>query len=214
MGGGRWRDRENHHPAEQSFRETEGDVGTGGLEPRSAHRPVPARGLWAVLRVVSCRTATVWKTLCPFWGEEYEVHLPPTFHSVAFYVMDEDALRWVQPRSPSRARTPPLSLSGTAGHFASSLQPGRRGSPGDLQGTGLGCAVSVSVCVDSLCSHPTTRACVCCAVCAWGCELRNRYPERRAGRVGGHMRKSTCRHMPLRGPARESRVLLHVGSCK
>uniref|UniRef100_A0A4W2FHS9 RAS p21 protein activator 4B n=1 Tax=Bos indicus x Bos taurus TaxID=30522 RepID=A0A4W2FHS9_BOBOX len=92
MGGGRWRDRENHHPAEQSFRETEGDVGTGGLEPRSAHRPVPARGLWAVLRVVSCRTATVWKTLCPFWGEEYEVHLPPTFHSVAFYVMDEDAL--------------------------------------------------------------------------------------------------------------------------
>ncbi|OWK11239.1 hypothetical protein Celaphus_00007208 [Cervus elaphus hippelaphus] len=37
-------------------------------------------------------TATVWKTLCPFWGEEYQVHLPPTFHSVAFYVMDEDAL--------------------------------------------------------------------------------------------------------------------------
>lgn len=38
------------------------------------------------------RTATVWKTLCPFWGEEYQVHLPPTFHMVAFYVMDEDAL--------------------------------------------------------------------------------------------------------------------------
>ncbi|XP_021110107.1 ras GTPase-activating protein 4B isoform X3 [Heterocephalus glaber] len=38
------------------------------------------------------RTATVWKTLCPFWGEEYQVHLPPTFHDVAFYVMDEDAL--------------------------------------------------------------------------------------------------------------------------
>ncbi|XP_011786175.1 PREDICTED: ras GTPase-activating protein 4-like [Colobus angolensis palliatus] len=38
------------------------------------------------------RTATVWKTLCPFWGEEYQVHLPPTFHTVAFYVMDEDAL--------------------------------------------------------------------------------------------------------------------------
>uniref|UniRef100_G1RAG8 RAS p21 protein activator 4B n=1 Tax=Nomascus leucogenys TaxID=61853 RepID=G1RAG8_NOMLE len=45
-----------------------------------------------VLRVLSCRTATVWKTLCPFWGEEYQVHLPPTFHAVAFYVMDEDAL--------------------------------------------------------------------------------------------------------------------------
>nr|XP_060612994.1 ras GTPase-activating protein 4-like [Anolis sagrei ordinatus] len=38
------------------------------------------------------RTATVWKTLFPFWGEEYEVHVPPTFRCVSFYVMDEDAL--------------------------------------------------------------------------------------------------------------------------
>ncbi|XP_009473419.1 PREDICTED: ras GTPase-activating protein 4-like, partial [Nipponia nippon] len=38
------------------------------------------------------RTATVWKTLSPFWGEEYEVQLQPTFHSVSIYVMDEDAL--------------------------------------------------------------------------------------------------------------------------
>ncbi|XP_042542445.1 ras GTPase-activating protein 4B [Dipodomys spectabilis] len=38
------------------------------------------------------RTATVWKTLCPFWGEDYQVHVPPTFHSVAFEVLDEDAL--------------------------------------------------------------------------------------------------------------------------
>uniref|UniRef100_A0A8C3CTD4 Ras GTPase-activating protein 4 n=1 Tax=Cairina moschata TaxID=8855 RepID=A0A8C3CTD4_CAIMO len=38
------------------------------------------------------RTATVWKTLSPFWGEEYEVHLQPSFHSVSIYVMDEDAL--------------------------------------------------------------------------------------------------------------------------
>ncbi|XP_065709242.2 ras GTPase-activating protein 4-like [Patagioenas fasciata] len=38
------------------------------------------------------RTTTVWKTLSPFWGEEYEVHLQPTFHSVSIYVMDEDAL--------------------------------------------------------------------------------------------------------------------------
>ncbi|NWJ07655.1 RASL2 protein, partial [Crypturellus undulatus] len=38
------------------------------------------------------RTATVWKTLSPFWGEEYEVHLQPSFHNVSFYVMDEDAL--------------------------------------------------------------------------------------------------------------------------
>ncbi|XP_058020336.1 ras GTPase-activating protein 4-like isoform X1 [Ahaetulla prasina] len=38
------------------------------------------------------RTATVWKTLFPFWGEEYEVHLSPSFRCVSFYVMDEDAL--------------------------------------------------------------------------------------------------------------------------
>ncbi|KFP88769.1 Ras GTPase-activating protein 4, partial [Acanthisitta chloris] len=38
------------------------------------------------------RTATVWKTLSPFWGEEYEVQLQPSFHSVSIYVMDEDAL--------------------------------------------------------------------------------------------------------------------------
>ncbi|KFQ36064.1 Ras GTPase-activating protein 4, partial [Merops nubicus] len=38
------------------------------------------------------RTATVWKTLSPFWGEEYEVQLQPTFHSISIYVMDEDAL--------------------------------------------------------------------------------------------------------------------------
>ncbi|XP_068021466.1 LOW QUALITY PROTEIN: ras GTPase-activating protein 4-like [Melanerpes formicivorus] len=38
------------------------------------------------------RTATVWKTLSPFWGEEYEVHLQPSFHSISIYVMDEDAL--------------------------------------------------------------------------------------------------------------------------
>ncbi|KFO75634.1 Ras GTPase-activating protein 4, partial [Cuculus canorus] len=38
------------------------------------------------------RTATVWKTLSPFWGEEYEVYLQPSFHSISIYVMDEDAL--------------------------------------------------------------------------------------------------------------------------
>lgn len=36
----------------------------------------------------------MWKTLSPFWGEEYEVHLQPTFHSISIYVMDEDALRY------------------------------------------------------------------------------------------------------------------------
>ncbi|XP_028662967.1 ras GTPase-activating protein 4 [Erpetoichthys calabaricus] len=38
------------------------------------------------------RTATIWKTLSPFWGEEYHVNLPPSFHTVSFYVMDEDSL--------------------------------------------------------------------------------------------------------------------------
>lgn len=59
------------------------------------------------LRLLCCRTATVWKTLCPFWGEEYQVHLPPTFHAVAFYVMDEDALRWVP--HPSNGGPDPAS---------------------------------------------------------------------------------------------------------
>ncbi|XP_059978563.1 ras GTPase-activating protein 4B isoform X4 [Lagenorhynchus albirostris] len=52
------------------------------------------------------RTATVWKTLCPFWGEEYQVHLLPTFHSVAFYVMDEDALRDLAPKDRNGASDP------------------------------------------------------------------------------------------------------------
>lgn len=54
----------------------------------------------------------MWKTLCPFWGEEYQVHLPPTFHTVAFYIMDEDALRWVVPTLPLGPRPCHLSLSG------------------------------------------------------------------------------------------------------
>uniref|UniRef100_A0A6Q2WP71 RAS p21 protein activator 4 n=1 Tax=Esox lucius TaxID=8010 RepID=A0A6Q2WP71_ESOLU len=39
-----------------------------------------------------CMTATIWKTLSPFWGEEYNVHLPPSFHTVSFHVLDEDSL--------------------------------------------------------------------------------------------------------------------------
>eukprot|EP00062_Callorhinchus_milii_P016729 gi/632968472/ref/XP_007900545.1/ PREDICTED: rasGAP-activating-like protein 1 [Callorhinchus milii] len=38
------------------------------------------------------RTATVWKNLNPFWGEEYTLHLPMGFHSLSFYVMDEDTI--------------------------------------------------------------------------------------------------------------------------
>lgn len=39
-----------------------------------------------------CRTATVWRSLSPFWGEEYTVHLPLDFHHLAFYVLDEDTV--------------------------------------------------------------------------------------------------------------------------
>ncbi|XP_071371146.1 rasGAP-activating-like protein 1 [Centroberyx affinis] len=41
---------------------------------------------------VVARTATVWKNLNPFWGEEYTLHLPMGFHSLSFYVMDEDTI--------------------------------------------------------------------------------------------------------------------------
>ena len=173
-------------------------MGKGGLKPHSPtlSQPGACRRPRQVPRVLSCRTATVWKTLCPFWGEEYQVHLPPTFHSVAFYVMDEDALRWVEPQSSAGAQTPPpvplwpispLGLLVTA----SSFQPGGRGSPGDPEGAGFGCAVSV--CVDSLCSHHITRVHMhwACAH-ARGCKLGNRPPERRAWHVCGHVCQSTC----------------------
>uniref|UniRef100_A0A665X020 RAS protein activator like 1 n=1 Tax=Echeneis naucrates TaxID=173247 RepID=A0A665X020_ECHNA len=38
------------------------------------------------------RTATVWKNLNPFWGEEYTLHLPMGFHTLSFQVMDEDTI--------------------------------------------------------------------------------------------------------------------------
>ncbi|NWZ95752.1 RASL1 protein, partial [Nesospiza acunhae] len=41
---------------------------------------------------VVARTATVWKSLNPFWGEEITLLLPRGFHSLAIYVMDEDAI--------------------------------------------------------------------------------------------------------------------------
>ena len=39
-----------------------------------------------------CRTATIWRSLSPFWGEEYTVHLPLDFHHLSFYVLDEDTV--------------------------------------------------------------------------------------------------------------------------
>ncbi|KAM6422773.1 rasGAP-activating-like protein 1 isoform 4-T4 [Liasis olivaceus] len=41
---------------------------------------------------IVARTATVWKNLNPFWGEEYTLHLPMGFHNLSFYVLDEDTI--------------------------------------------------------------------------------------------------------------------------
>ncbi|XP_078523294.1 rasGAP-activating-like protein 1 [Lissotriton helveticus] len=41
---------------------------------------------------VVARTATIWRDLNPFWGEEYTLHLPMGFHNLAFYIMDEDTI--------------------------------------------------------------------------------------------------------------------------
>ncbi|XP_076126792.1 rasGAP-activating-like protein 1 [Alosa pseudoharengus] len=50
---------------------------------------------YCVVRVdneVVARTATVWKNLNPFWGEEFTLHLPTGFHVLSFYIMDEDTI--------------------------------------------------------------------------------------------------------------------------
>ncbi|NXY52274.1 RASL1 protein, partial [Ceuthmochares aereus] len=55
-----------------------GHAGTGvlpGVQP-----PLPSR------------TATVWKSLNPFWGEEYTLRLARDFHHLAVYVLDEDTI--------------------------------------------------------------------------------------------------------------------------
>lgn len=38
------------------------------------------------------RTATVWRSLNPFWGEEFTLRLPGGFHSLTIYVLDEDTI--------------------------------------------------------------------------------------------------------------------------
>ncbi|XP_068418851.1 rasGAP-activating-like protein 1 isoform X3 [Eschrichtius robustus] len=57
---------------------------------------------------VVARTATIWRSLSPFWGEEYTVHLPLDFHQLAFYVLDEDTVGDLAPRD----------ISGTSDPFA------------------------------------------------------------------------------------------------
>lgn len=39
-----------------------------------------------------CRTATIFKTLEPFWGEEYSLHVPNEFQDLAVFVYDYDIL--------------------------------------------------------------------------------------------------------------------------
>ncbi|XP_069727351.1 rasGAP-activating-like protein 1 [Phaenicophaeus curvirostris] len=41
---------------------------------------------------VVARTATVWKSLNPFWGEEYTLRLARDFHNLSVYVLDEDTI--------------------------------------------------------------------------------------------------------------------------
>ncbi|KFP85143.1 RasGAP-activating-like 1, partial [Acanthisitta chloris] len=41
---------------------------------------------------VVARTATIWKSLNPFWGEEYTLRLPHSFHNLTVYVLDEDTI--------------------------------------------------------------------------------------------------------------------------
>lgn len=40
----------------------------------------------------SFRTATVWRDLEPFWGEEYTMFLPVGFTNLSVYVYDEDTI--------------------------------------------------------------------------------------------------------------------------
>ncbi|KAK7497441.1 hypothetical protein BaRGS_00011283, partial [Batillaria attramentaria] len=43
-----------------------------------------------VFCVSSCRTATVYKTLDPLWGEEFILHMPSGFHNLSLYIYDAD----------------------------------------------------------------------------------------------------------------------------
>ncbi|RMC06044.1 hypothetical protein DUI87_17589 [Hirundo rustica rustica] len=68
-----------HKPADRSFAGT----GAGSSDPSC---------LVKVDNEVVARTATVWKSLNPFWGEEITLLLPRGFHSLTIYVLDEDTV--------------------------------------------------------------------------------------------------------------------------
>ncbi|NXO94498.1 RASL1 protein, partial [Certhia brachydactyla] len=41
---------------------------------------------------VVARTAKVWKSLNPFWGEDISLLLPRGFHSLTIYILDENTI--------------------------------------------------------------------------------------------------------------------------
>ncbi|KAK7088079.1 hypothetical protein V1264_022046 [Littorina saxatilis] len=43
--------------------------------------------------VIIARTATVYKTLDPLWGEEFILHMPSGFHNLSLYIYDADKVR-------------------------------------------------------------------------------------------------------------------------
>ena len=45
--------------------------------------------------ICQCRTATVYRTLEPFWGEEYTLHVPNEFQAISIHVFDHDLMGWV-----------------------------------------------------------------------------------------------------------------------
>ena len=58
-----------------------------------ARRPAPI----TVSKIddVYFRTATVYRTLEPFWGEEYTLHVPNEFQAVSVHVFDHDLMGYV-----------------------------------------------------------------------------------------------------------------------
>uniref|UniRef100_A0A8C5A1L2 RAS protein activator like 1 n=1 Tax=Gadus morhua TaxID=8049 RepID=A0A8C5A1L2_GADMO len=62
------------------------------LPSRNSHHVPYIKSAFSDTVNVIFRTATIWKNLNPFWGEEYTLHLPMGFHSLSFYVMDEDTI--------------------------------------------------------------------------------------------------------------------------
>lgn len=164
-----------------------------------------------VLRVISCRTATVWKTLCPFWGESMG-HCPLLVE--AFYVMD----------GCSQVGTTPLPIWGLdpapiplwdCGSLCLFFTAWKEGSPGDLQGRRSPdvCSICVRVCGFAMLTH--LRVHVCAGLCVHGgVSLDTGTRRERAGRVGRHTHDHVQTTCPERVCPEGLQALLHAGSCK